>query len=198
MSTIDIKALIGGVMFFDVFVLAFSLGIDAFFVALGLSMAAKKGYKNTLIFSGLAGFFQFFMPVLGFFMTYFLSMSYLSFIQSIDHFLVFIVFVYLAYKLYSEEVSSQNQSITFLSFIVLAFATSIDALGAGLMIFSMGYGIWQSAIFIGIVTLCMCFCSLLVGYFFKGLNPKILKIVGACLLLFLGIKALFSHIVEGI
>lgn len=185
-------------MFFDVFVLAFSLGIDAFFVALGLSMVAKKGYKNTLIFSGLAGFFQFFMPVLGFFMTYFLSMYYLSLIQSIDHFLVFIVFVYLAYKLYSEDVSSQNQSITFLSFIVLAFATSIDALGAGLMIFSMGYGIWQSAIFIGIVTLCMCFCSLLVGYFFKELNPKILKIVGACLLLFLGIKALFSHIVEGI
>lgn len=45
MFMINIETFIGGVMFFDVFVLAFSLGIDAFFVALGLSMAAKKSYK---------------------------------------------------------------------------------------------------------------------------------------------------------
>lgn len=182
-------------MFFDMIFLGFSLGIDAFFVALSMGFASQNNKKEILLFCVFAGLFQFIMPVIGYFVTYFFSTQYIDFIQQIDHFLVLIVFSYLAYKLYSEDFQNDVLSLSFLKLVLLSVATSIDALGAGLMIFSLDYNIFISAFIILIITFFMCFCSFLFFGIFSKINSKYLKIIGVVLLFFLGLKTFINHII---
>lgn len=182
-------------MIIDIIILAFSLGIDAFFVALSIVLVLQKRLsKELLIFSFLAAFFQAFMPVIGYFITYFFNYKYMKFIQSIDHYLVFIVFIYLAYKLFKDclDDNIDNITLSFKSLFALSIATSIDALGAGLMIFSLDYKLLNSIIIIALITLFMCLCSCFISKF--KLNKKILQPLGSVLLVFLAFKILITHI----
>lgn len=189
--------LVGKKMIFDMIFLAFCLGLDAFFVALSISLLSKN-FKNVLVFSALAAFFQALMPYIGWFITYFFSVKYLNFIQDIDHILVFVVFIYLAYKLYKEPFDNHNLSVGFVKLLILSIATSIDALGAGLMIFSLNYSILESVAIIGFVTFIMCYFSFVFGGFFSRIKPIFLKVIGVILLVFLGVKTLITHLIEGI
>lgn len=184
-------------MIFDMIFLAFCLGLDAFFVALSISLISKN-HKDILLFSILAAIFQAIMPCIGWVITYFFSVKYLSFIQDIDHILVFVVFLYLAYKLYKEPFDNQNISVNFIKLLALSIATSIDALGAGLMIFSLNYNVLESVAIIGFITFFMCYLSFVFAKFFSKIKPMFLKIIGVVLLCFLGFKTLISHLIEGI
>lgn len=186
-------------MIIDLIFLAFSLGIDAFFVALSIClMLQNKSINKLIIFSLLAAFFQAFMPAVGYLITYFLSSKYMQFIQMIDHYLVFVIFAYLAYKLFKDylDKSSEEIDISYKSIFLLSIATSIDALGAGLMIFSLNYNIYYSALLIAFITFIMCVSALLINKI--NFNNKLLQPFGSVLLLFLAIKIVIIHTLEHI
>lgn len=186
-------------MIIDLIILAFSLGIDAFFVALSISlMLQNKSLNKLIIFSLLAAFFQALMPMIGYFITYLLNSKYMEIIQKIDHYLVFLIFSYLAYGMYKsyKENNEEDIEISYKSLFLLSIATSIDALGAGLMIFSQKYNIYYSASIIAFITLLMCLFSVVVGKL--TIKQNILKILGCIMLLFLGLKIMITHTINNI
>lgn len=180
----------------QIVLLAFSLAIDAFFVAFSIKLMLQKATKKVLYFSVLAAFFQILMPLIGYYITYFFSLKYLKLLQEIDHFLVFIIFSYLAYDLYNKN--SDYISINLLQLFVLSILTSIDALGAGLMIFTLGFDILKCVLIIGVVTFVLCISVLFLNIFLQKINKKYLNTLGSFLLFALGFKTLLTHIIEGI
>lgn len=182
----------------QIVLLAFSLAIDAFFVAFSIKLMLQKATKKVLYFSILAAFFQILMPLIGYYITYFFSLKYLKLLQEIDHFLVFIIFSYLAYDLYNKNSDDENISINLLQLFVLSILTSIDALGAGLMIFTLGFDILKCVLIIGVVTFILCISVLFLNTFLQKINKKYLNTLGSFLLFALGFKTLLTHIIEGI
>ncbi|MBT0880865.1 MULTISPECIES: manganese efflux pump [unclassified Campylobacter] len=186
-------------MIIDIVILAFSLAIDAFFVALSICLVLQKqSLKKLLVFSALSACFQVLMPILGYYVTYLLNVRYMKLIQAIDHYLIFVVFAFLAYKLFKEFLDNENENIdiSYGSLFLLSIVTSIDALGAGLMIFSLEYNLFISSVLIALVTFFMCFSSLFISK--MKVNKKILQPIGSLLLLFLAFKIVIVHMLENI
>ncbi|MBZ7985905.1 manganese efflux pump [Campylobacter sp. Cr9] len=185
-------------MIIDLIILAFSLGIDAFFVALSICLVLRNNIKKLIVFSSLAAFFQAFMPIIGYYITYYLNTKYMKIIQAIDHYLIFFIFAFLSYKLFKEFLDENKEeiNINYFSLFMLSIATSIDALGAGLMIFSLKYDLLMSIILIFSITFLMCISSFLISKI--KANKKILQPIGSLLLLFLACKIVIVHILEDI
>lgn len=185
-------------MAIDLIILAFSLGIDAFFVALSICLVLQNNIKKLIVFSSLAAFFQALMPLIGYSITYYLNSKYMKIIQALDHYFIFIIFAFLAYKLFKEFLDKNNEkiNISYLSLFFLSIATSIDALGAGVMIFSLKYNLFTSIIFIFSITFLMCISSYLLNKI--DINKRILQPIGGVFLIFLAFKVVIVHIIQDI
>jgi putative Mn2+ efflux pump MntP len=119
--------------FIELIILSIGLAMDAFAVAIckGLSMV-KMNWKNACIIGIYFGFFQGFMPLIG----YLLGISFQDKICSVDHWIAFILLGIIGLNMIKEALSKENEkqdeSIKFKDMIILAIATSIDALAIGI------------------------------------------------------------------
>ena len=116
----------------EIIFIAFGLAMDAFAVAVckGLSMK-KMNWKNAIIIALYFGTFQALMPVVG----YYLGATFSSFVESIDHWIVFILLSLIGGNMIKEstddEVEKRNDRVDVKTMLLLAIATSIDALAVG-------------------------------------------------------------------
>ncbi len=102
--------------------------MDAFAVSIckGLSMK-KLSIKKGLIIALYFGVFQGLMPLIGFF----LGKGFENFVVSIDHWIAFILLSLIGINMIKEaikEEEKQDDNVSFKTMIILAVATSIDAL----------------------------------------------------------------------
>lgn len=139
------------------------------------------------------GLFQFLMPVIGFFAAQTVS----KYVEPYDHWIVFIIFVLLGAKFikdaFKEEKKEKIDCYMCFSYIMLvAVATSIDALGAGVSIAFTKTQIWFPAIIIGVVTFINSLLGFWSGYLFKKFPTKYLEISGGLILIMLAFKILFE------
>ena len=111
--------------------------------------------SNGLKLGAATGFFQFLMPVIG----WYGARSINRYIESIDHWLAFFVFLALGVKiindaLYEEAEEKQplQKKLTLQALFMIGIATSIDALVTGATIYFMQTPIWLSAVIIGCTT----------------------------------------------
>lgn len=175
----------------EIFILSVAMAIDALIVSFsyGLIMDRKRLFYSLLLALSF-GFFQFLMPIIG----WGLSSVVYEFLSRYSKFVVFVVFMMLGLKFLKDCFSKNEQiKITCLSvgcIIGLSFATSIDALAAGVSIKFKEIGIFFPSILIGIVTFLLAFISFWSTKFFKKLPEKIVGLFGATLLIYLAIKAL--------
>lgn len=170
--------------------LAIALSIDAMVVSFsqGLIFKAQKR-KNSLILAFFLGFFQFLMPVLG----YFCSLGIYEYLNFINKWIVFGIFLFLGIKFIKEAFEEKEQKICCLSLMCLlsfAIATSIDAFGAGISLCFMHAKIWFPAVLIGIITFINSLIGFWIGYLFKKFSTKYMEILGGSILIILAIKAL--------
>ena len=125
--------------FFTVFLLAVALSMDAFAVALASGCAIREiRLRQYVRVSAAFGFFQFFMPVLG----WFLGQSVHHFIEAWDHWLAFVLLAWIGGNMLrsgigglrkAEPVACPRSDPTAgWNLLLLAVATSIDALAVGL------------------------------------------------------------------
>ena len=175
----------------EILILSVAMAIDALIVSFsfGLIMDRKRLF-NSLLLATSFGFFQFLMPVLG----WGLSSVVYDFLYKYSKFVVFVVFMMLGLKFFKDCFEKEEQAkITCLSvgcIIGLSFATSIDALAAGVSIKFKDMGILLPAVSIGVVTFVLSFISFWSTKFFKKLPKKIVGGLGALLLVYLAIKAI--------
>lgn len=181
---------------FDILILAIALSIDACVVSFSNGLIFKQNKRvNSLILAFSVGFFQFLMPVIG----YFTAQSVSEYVQAFDHWIVFGIFVLLGAKFIKDAFGEKEEEkiqcyLCFKYILLVSIATSIDALGAGVSIAFTGTKIWIPSIIIGIITFINSLLGFWGGYLFKKFPTKNLEISGGVILIVLAFKILFESL----
>lgn len=179
----------------EIILIGVSLAMDAFAVSIckGLSMP-KMDWKKAGIIGLYFGGFQAFMPIIG----YFLGVGFEDKIKSIDHWIAFILLSIIGINMIREAFSNEeeelNDKIDFRTMIVLAIATSIDALTVGVTFAFLSVNIWFSILVIGIITFGMSMVGVKIGNVFGDKYKSKAEITGGVILILLGIKVLLEHL----
>lgn len=179
---------------YDILVLAIALSIDACVVSFSNGLIFTQNKRaNSLILATSVGFFQFIMPIIG----WFLAQSINKYVEPYSKWIVFIIFVLLGAKFikdaFKEEEKQKLQCYFCFSYILLvSIATSIDALAAGASLAFSGVKILVPAIIIGVVTFINSLFGFWCGHLFKKFPTKNLEISGGIILILLAFKVLFE------
>jgi len=178
----------------EVLLLSFALSMDAFAVAIGLGVKSKKfDLKLALKIALFFGIFQGVMPLFG----YLASIGLGSFIESIDHWIAFVLLSLIGGKMlydsFGENTEDEISILTNKVLLMLAIATSIDAMAAGFTLDLMSLDPFISMVLIGVITLLFSFTGVYIGT--RGgefLESKAEKLGGIVLIL-IGLKILIEH-----
>ncbi|RXJ69114.1 manganese efflux pump MntP [Halarcobacter ebronensis] len=178
----------------EVLFLSFALSMDAFAVSIGLGVKSK-GFNKSLAFKSALffGFFQGFMPLVG----YLASVGVGTFIESFDHWIAFFLLSLIGgkmlYESFGESTEEEINIVTNKVLLILAIATSIDAMAAGFTLSLLKLDPYLSMLIIAVVTFLFSYIGNFVGT--KGgafLEDKAEKI-GGVVLIGIGLKILIEH-----
>ena len=137
----------------ELILIAIGLGMDAFAVSIckGISMS-KMNWKKAIIIGLYFGIFQALMPVIGFT----LGKTFENLVTSIDHWIAFGLLLIIGIKMiidaFKEDNISVNDSINWKVMVILAIATSIDALAVGITFAFLQVNLLLAVSIIGIIT----------------------------------------------
>lgn len=180
---------------FGIIILSIGLGMDAFAVSICKGVSLKKNdLKKSIIVASYMGIFQALMPVIG----YFLGMSFADKITSIDHWLTFSLLVIIGIKMIKDSLETEkeivNDKVDFKEMIILAIATSIDALAVGITFAFLNVNLYIAIGFIGIITFILCFLGTKIGSIFGDKYEDKAELTGGVILILLGIKIVLEHL----
>lgn len=181
----------------ELFLLALALALDAFAVAVGAGCALRQvRLYHYLRIGGAFGFFQFMMPVAG----WFLGSTVRHFIESWAHWLAFALLTWIGSNMIRSSLGRSvdcpvSDPTAGRNLLILAIATSIDALATGLSFSLLAIPVWKPSILIGVVCALMSGCGLFLGKTLAGapLFSKRAELVGGGVLIAIGIRILFEH-----
>ena len=179
----------------EIILVSISLAMDAFAVSIckGLSMKSMN-WKKALIIGLYFGIFQALMPVIG----YFLGSSFSSLITNVDHWLVFALLLYIGGNMikesFSKEESDSDDSVEFKTMLILAIATSIDALAVGITFAFLKVNLLLAFSLIGIITFALCIIGVKVGNRFGSKYESKAEFAGGWILILIGVKILLEHL----
>ena len=177
--------------------LAVSLSMDAFAVALCKGLAIKKiDFKKCLIVGAWFGSFQALMPLAG----YLLGSTFADKITSVSHWIAFVLLAIIGGNMIKESFEKDEKplddSLGFKVMIVMAIATSIDALAAGVGFaftdFNPDWFVYITFILIGIITLTLSAVGVKIGNIFGTKFKSKAELAGGIILILLGIKILLE------
>ena len=180
----------------ELIILAFGLAMDAFAVSICKGLAMKKtGIKECAIVGLWFGGFQAAMPLIG----YFLGKAFEKYITSLDHWIAFILLGLIGAMMIKEsfekEEDEADASLSPKTMVVMAIATSIDALAVGI---SFGVlpdvNITAAVSLIGIITLALCMVGVKIGNVFGAKYKSKAEFAGGVILVLLGTKILIEHL----
>ena len=169
--------------------------MDAFAVSIckGLSMQ-KMNRKNALVIGLYFGGFQGIMPFLG----YLLGSRFQDAIASYDHWIAFILLAVIGGNMIKEsmdkELENLDSSVAFKDMVILAIATSIDALAVGVTFAFLMVQIVPAVCFIGVITFFLSVVGVKVGTIFGSRYKSKAEFVGGFILLLIGAKILVEHL----
>ena len=179
----------------ELIILSIGLAMDAFAVAIckGLSMS-KMNWKKGFIIGAYFGIFQALMPLIG----YLLGVNFQEQIVNIDHWIAVILLGAIGINMIKEAISKdsekQNDSIKLKDMLILAVATSIDALAVGITFAFLKVNIWLAISLIGIITFIISVVGVKIGNIFGDKYEKKAEFAGGLILILLGIKILLEHL----
>ena len=94
----------------------------------------------------------------------------------------------------SKEKESSNDSIKLKDMLILAVATSIDALAVGITFAFLKVNILLAIILIGVITFIISVAGVKIGNIFGDKYGKKAEFIGGLILILLGIKILLEHL----
>lgn len=180
----------------ELFILAVGLSMDAFAVSVCKGLSTQKlKTKHYLIIGAWFGGFQALMPTIG----YFLGSTFEKYITSFDHWVAFVLLAIIGGNMIregcSEEDGKANDSFSFKTMIVLAVATSIDALAVGITFALLpDVNIVAAVSFIGVITFVISAIGLKIGNIFGLKYKSKAEIAGGVILILIGTKILLEHL----
>lgn len=172
------------------------LAMDAFAVSIckGLSMKKRINYKKALIVALYFGLFQGGMPLIG----YLLGVSFEEIVLSIDHWIAFILLSVIGIGMIKEslgdEEESLNDKVDFKTMVILAIATSIDALAIGVTFAFLNVNIIFASLLICVITFVISYFGVVFGNKFGDKFGSKAELVGGIILILMGLKILLEHL----
>ncbi len=181
----------------EIVLLAVSLSMDAFAVALCKGLALKKiNLKSCAIVGLWFGAFQGLMPMLG----YFLGSTFADKITSVDHWIAFVLLALIGGNMIKEALEKDdekvNDSLGFKTMLVMAIATSIDALAVGVSFaftdFEPDWFVYIAFLLIGVITFTLSSIGVKIGNIFGTKYKSKAEFAGGLILILLGLKILLE------
>ena len=173
--------------------------MDAFAVAISKGLSMRKiDYKAGIIIALFFGVFQAGMPLIG----YFAAIRFERYIMAADHWVAFGLLAFIGGKaiyeaikeIRSREEKKEEFKLNFGELIILAFATSVDALAVGISFAFLSVRIWSSVTIIGCTTLLISFAGVCIGNRFGAKLKAKAEIAGGIILILIGVKILLEHL----
>jgi len=134
------------------------------------------------------------MPLIG----YLAGSTFSGYIQSVDHWVAFILLALIGLNMIKESrEEKENEEVSDLSLkviLLLAIATSIDALAVGVSFAFLKVNIVLACSIIAIVTFILSFICVMVGKRLGSLFQKYAEIFGGIILMMIGAKILIEHL----
>lgn len=186
----------------SIFVLAVGLAMDAMAVAAARGIAAPRLLPRHVALVALYfGSFQALMPCVG----YYAGAQVGPWITAWDHWVAFVLLTAVGGKLLWEGLTSggggqevcERRLFAPSAMLVLAVATSIDALAVGFTLPMLGAPLATSVVTIGLTTAVLSGLGILVGRRLGPMLGKRLDVFGGLVLVGLGIKILLEHLLAG-
>lgn len=186
--------------FIEFFLTGIGLSMDAFAVAIckGLGMR-KVNYRQMLLIALFFGGFQALMPLLG----WLLGRQFEQYITSVDHWIAFALLVLIGANMLREARKGDDTTdaetvydapLPLGQLLLMAIATSIDALAVGISFAFLGVNIWLAIAIIGTTTFLISAAGVFIGNRFGNRYEKRATIAGGIILILLGVKILLEHL----
>ena len=179
----------------EITLIGVGLAMDAFAVSVCKGISIKKlNYKDVLIIALYFGIFQAIMPLIG----YLFGTTFSKFVSYIDHWIVFVLLSIIGGKMILDSVKDEegkgDDKINFKTMIILALATSIDALAIGITFAFFEINILKAILVIGVVTFLLSALGVKIGNKFGDKFGKKAEIAGGIILIIIGLKILLEHL----
>lgn len=183
----------------EIWLLAVSLAIDCFTVSITSGIILHRiRWGIFLKMAFLFGLFQAAMPFLG----WLGASRFNHLIETYDHWIAFALLAFLGIRMIREHFKDEEERsfdpTRMKVILTLAVATSIDALAVGISFAFTGFRTLSSLFYpltaIGIASFVISLAGSLIGVFFgKRFNLRV-EIFGGLVLIGIGVKILFEHL----
>lgn len=183
--------------FIDIILLAVALAMDCFTVSIvsGLTSQDSKLHEPWLYrMAFLFGCFQAFMPLLGWLGI----IHFQTYIEAYDHWIAFGLLAFIGGKMIWESFGDDEEQHfnprRLHTQLLLAIATSIDALAVGFSFSMLDVRIWIAVLIIGFGSFLFSVGGFYMGKFLsQRIKPTYAEILGGLILIGIGIKILIEH-----
>ncbi|MBQ2266197.1 MAG: manganese efflux pump [Clostridia bacterium] len=188
---------------FELFILAVGLSMDAFAVAICKGLATQKlKPRHMLTVGAWFGGFQALMPLIG----YFLGTAFAKYVTAIDHWIALVLLCGIGGNMIKESFEKEEEEececgrdgYAFKTMFVMAIATSIDALAAGISLAMDLNGnntyAFIAVAFIGIITFTLSAFGVKIGNIYGAKFKSKAEFAGGAILILLGVKILLEHL----
>ncbi|KUK63472.1 MAG: Putative manganese efflux pump MntP [Methanoculleus marisnigri] len=176
--------------------IAVGLAMDAFAVSISGGATIRGGRaRYALIVGALFGGFQAGMPVLG----WLGGVTLASFVGAYGPWIAFLLLALIGGKMIVEAVRQDDESVQFATgsmatLLLLAVATSIDALAVGVTFAVLDTPIFWPAVTIGVVTFALSAAGVLIGSSLDRVFGQKVEILGGVILIGIGLRILLEHL----
>ncbi len=183
----------------EILLIGIGLSMDAFAVAIckGLAMPDKVDRKGALLIALYFGVFQAVMPALG----WLLGSQFARYVTQMAPWIAFMLLPWIGGSMIRESLSKEEKeeaemgAVSHKELLVLAVATSIDALAVGVT-FSMlelAVSVGAAVALIGCTTFVISLGGVYVGNVFGARYKGKAEFVGGAILILIGVKILLEH-----
>lgn len=187
----------------ELFLIGVGLSMDAFAVAVCRGLVMRKIRWGQALAVGLYfGGFQALMPLLG----WLLGSAFAGYIQNVDHWVAFVLLAFIGGNMVREALGGDEDEpcgpagcpvdapLDHRELLLMAVATSIDALAVGVTFAFLEVSIVPAVSIIGVTTFCLSVIGVAVGNFFGARYKKRAELTGGIILILLGVKILLEHL----
>ena len=176
---------------FEVILLAVALSMDAFAVSIGLGSKHRKTTISLALMSGFYfGVFQALMPLIG----YLGGKGVLGWVEAYAPWIAFLLLSLIGgkmiYESLSEGIEEDISNITHRVMLILAIATSIDAMAAGFALTLLDVGPLVACLVIGVTTFVFSYAGVFIGTKSGTWLESKAELFGGVVLILIGLKML--------
>ena len=179
----------------DLFLLAAGEAMDASVVSMAKGTATRQlSFRHYMSVGLWFGGFQAAMTLIG----YFVGAHFASFIAAYGYWVAFALLLFVGAEMiknaFSKDEAKADANYSVIPMLLMAVATSIDALAFGVSFAFIEVDIWLAAIIIGVVTFVFSAAGLKIGNIFGNRYNRSAELVGGIILIALGIKILLEQL----